>query len=565
MYYDNGYNIVRMCGIWGLLSQTKIQNFGQLYEAFMKIQSRGPDNSSFQLLNPFTLLGFHRLAIMDLTAEGNQPFHHVRQDGSCVYCVCNGEIYPHEELKKEYDIITKSHSDCEVIIPLYEKVGVEKLCKLLGSEFAFIIFDISKDGHVKMIAGRDPIGVRPIFYAVDNQSLCISSEMKGMSDIYDKCYVFPPGHFMTYENGKMELTSYYKYEYKELDPVPDIGEIYSEIRKRLTNAVRKRLYTDRELGFLLSGGVDSSLVCGIAVDLITKEFPDLMKIPIKFFTIQLEGGSVDVPYAIEVFEFLKKKHLLIEHHVFTVTEKELITMLLETSKIIECWDTTTNRASSLQLSICKYVQENTQVRVLFCGENADECCASYAYFHNAPSKIDAKVEAISLVKNVHTSDALRTDRSMAHFSIEARVPFADIEFIDYYLSLPPELIAPIDGLEKHTLRYAFKNQNIIPESVLLRRKCAFSDSTSKKERSWYQIIQEHMNGIISDEEFTNNKDKYEHCPPYTKENYYYRKKFVEYYGNSEEKAKTIPYFWMPKWVPANITDPSARTLANYKE
>lgn len=553
-----------MCGIWALLSQKKIQNFGKLYEAFMKIQPRGPDNSSFQLLNPFTLLGFHRLAIMDLTAEGNQPFHHVRQDGSCVYCVCNGEIYPHEQLKKEYDIVTKSHSDCEVIIPLYEKVGVKKMCELLGSEFAFIIFDISKDGNVKMVCGRDPIGVRPMFYGVDDTSICLASEMKGMSDVYDKCYVFPPGHFMVYENGKMELDAYYKYEYKELDSVPPIEQVYEEVRKRLTNAVRKRLYTDRELGFLLSGGVDSSLVCGIAVDLIVKEFPDLMKTHIKFFTIQLEGGSVDVPYAIEVFEFLKKKHPLIEHHVFTITEKDLLKMLLETPAIIGSFDTTTCRASSLQLSICKYVQENTQVRVLFCGENADECCASYSYLHNAPSPLDAKLEAIRLVKNVHTSDALRTDRTMAHFSIESRVPFADIEFVDYYLSLPPELIAPINGLEKHTLRYSFKDKNIIPESALLRKKCAFSDSTSQRKRSWYQIIQEHMNEIILDEEFIGNKDKYKHCPPYTKENYYYRKKFVEYYSDSEEKAKTIPYFWMPKWSP-ETTDPSARTLANYRE
>ena len=132
-----------MCGIWALLSTIKIHEFGKYYDAFMKIKSRGPEYSSFDLINPFTLLGFHRLAIMDLSANGHQPFHHVREDGSCVYCICNGEIYGHQELREKYGIITTSHSDCEVIIPLYEKLGVDEMIRLLGSEFCFVILDIS--------------------------------------------------------------------------------------------------------------------------------------------------------------------------------------------------------------------------------------------------------------------------------------------------------------------------------------------------------------------------------------------------------------------------------------
>lgn len=552
--------IIHMCGIWALLSQTKINNFGKLYEAFMKIQPRGPDNSSFQLLNPFTLLGFHRLAIMDLTAEGNQPFHHVRQDGSCVYAVCNGEIYPHLELKKAYAIETKSHSDCEVIIPLYERVGVKKMCELLGSEFAFIIFDISKDGKVKMVAGRDPIGVRPMFYGVDDSSICLASEMKGMSDVYDKCYVFPPGHFMVYDDGKMHMEAYYKYEYKELDPVPPIDEIYKEVRKRLTNAVRRRLMTDREMGFLVSGGLDSSLVAGIAIDLIEKEMPHLKDKEISMFTIGFKSGSTDVPYAIEVVDFLKKKHPNIKHHIITIDENEALDAIDETIYACGSLDITSTRASTMNRLVCKYISENTSVKCILSGELSDELLNGYLYSFFAPSARACREDAIRLVKDVHRFDGLRACRSAGHHGLELRLPFAEKEFVDYIFSLPPELTTPSDKqIEKALLRNSFAGQNILPDSVLFRKKAAMSDAVSKKERSWYQIIQEHIEKIVTDKEYNENKDKYSHCKPFTKESYYYRKKFVEYYGDSEEKAKTIPYFWMPKWVISN--DPSARTLS----
>jgi len=553
-----------MCGIWALLSQKKIQNFGKLYEAFMKIQPRGPDNSSFQLLNPFTLLGFHRLAIMDLTAEGNQPFHHVRQDGSCVYCVCNGEIYPHEELKKEYDIVTKSHSDCEVIIPLYEKVGVKKMCELLGSEFAFIIFDISKDGNVKMVCGRDPIGVRPMFYGVDDTSICLASEMKGMSDVYDKCYVFPPGHFMIYEDGKMHMEAYYKYEYKELDPVPPIEQVYEEIRNRFKNCVRKRLMADRPIGALLSGGLDSSLVAGMMIHLIETEFPQLHDKEIHFFSIGFSSGSTDIPYAIEVAEFLKKKHPKIKHHIVTIEEADAIKAIDETIFALESYDITSIRASIVNRLISKYVSENTNVRVLLGGDGHDENCLGYRYELYAPSVLAAKEDGIRLVREVHMFDGKRADRCPAHHNLEARLPFCDPEYIDYIFSLPAELIAPVNGIEKYTPRKAFSGKNIIPESVCWRTKQAFSDAVSKKERSLFEMIQEYIDTIITNEEYLSNKDKYKHNTPFTKESYYYRKKFVEYFGDSEEKSRIIPHFWMPKFV-QNVSDPSARVLSVYKE
>lgn len=565
--YNNTKHKTAMCGIWALFSVIKIQEFGKYYDAFMKIKARGPEYSSYDLVHPNVFIGFHRLAILDITAEGNQPFHYVREDGSCIYCMCNGEIYDYQKLKEEYNIKTKSHSDCEVIIPLYEKFGVEKTIKLLGSEFAFILVDISKDGKVKLIAGRDPIGVRPLFYAMDKDgSICLSSEMKGLSDIYDNVKVFPPGHYMEYENGNMTLTSYYSYDYKQITPVPPMEEIYAEIRRRFINCVRKRLVTDRPFGALLSGGLDSSLVCGVMIHLIETEFPHLKDREIEFFTIGLDTGSTDVPYAIEAVEFFRQKHPKIKHHIVEISKDVPLNAIPDTIKCIESFDITSNRASVLQWLLGKYIPANTTVKVILMGDGSDECNCSYRYELYAPTVDDAKADAIRLVNEMHRYDGKRADRCMAAHGLEVRLPFCDPEYIDYILSLPSYLVAPQNGIEKYTLRKAFSNLNIIPESIIRRTKDAMSDAVSGIEKSWYQIIQEHMETLVSDEEFNTQKDKFKHCPPFTKESYYYRKKFVEYFGDNEEKSKIIEHFWMPKWTKNDETlDPSARVLKIYSD
>lgn len=541
-----------MCGIWTLISTGEIKghNFGKYYSAFMKIKHRGPDYSSFDLITPQILLGFHRLSIMDLTADGNQPFHHVRDDGSCIYCICNGEIYDYEKIKKEYDITTKSHSDCEIIIPLYEKLG-NKMINLLGSEFAFILVDIKADGNVKILAGRDPIGVRPLFYGVDGDSICFSSEIKGLTDIYDKVYVFPPGNFMTYENNRITLEQYYSYSYTQLSYVPSIEDIHAEIRRRTINCVRKRLMAERPFGALLSGGLDSSLVCGII-----KFLNPTVKFPV--FTITFKSGGTDLPYAKQVVEFLD-----LEHYIIEIDEEEALQTLDETINTIESYDITSIRASCIQLLIAKYIKLNTNIRVLLCGENSDELYAGYKYSHYAPDCNVLREDNINLVKDVHRYDGLRTDRTMSNHGLEVRLPFADPEIIDYVFGLPAELTAPKNGIEKALLRDSFSEMNILPHNVLYRNKEALSDGCSTTQKSWYRIIQDKIDTIVSDEEFETHKRDFIHNTPFTKESYYYRKKFVEFFGKSEEKAKLIPHFWMPKWT--NTTDPSARTLSVYKE
>lgn len=539
-----------MCGIWALLSQTKITNHSKFYDAFMKIKHRGPDCSSFNLINNYIIAGFHRLAIMDTSAGGNQPFTYVRPDGSCVYCICNGEIYDYEELKLTYDIKTKSQSDCEIIIPLYEKLGIQKMITLLGSEFVFIIFDIAKDGSTKMYVGSDPFGARPLFYGIDDTSICFSSEMKGLMNYSTTIFRFPPGTYASWEVDKLKFTQYYTYNTLK-SPITEISMIHEEIRHRFTNSVKRRLSTDRNFGALLSGGLDSSLVCAI----IKKLIPDIY-FPV--FTICFTTGGSDLPYAKKV-----AKYLDLEHHIIEINPYDALKEIDETIYAIESYDITTVRASIVQKIIAKYIEANTNIKVLLCGENSDEIFQGYKYFHNQPSSEVGQQESIQLVKDVHMFDGLRTDRTMAFHGLEVRLPFIDPEIVDFVFSLPPDLIQPKNKCEKTILRDAFKPLNILPNDVLYRSKEALSDGCSDYGKSWYQYIQEHMETLVSDEEYLSEKDKFHHCPPISKESYYYRKKFVEYFGDSESVAKTIPYFWMPKWCGEN-NDPSARTLDIYQ-
>jgi asparagine synthase (glutamine-hydrolysing) len=542
-----------MCGIWAFISHKKIVDYGKYYEAFMNIQHRGPDYSSFDLIHSQILLGFHRLAIIDLSIEGNQPFHRISStnDKKYMYSITNGEIYNHAVLKKDYNIRTKSLSDCEIILPLYEKVGIEKLCNLLGSEFATIIVEISY-GKIKIIAARDPVGVRPLFYSLDSDGLYLSSEIKGLCKITKNIKVFPPGSYLVYEpdTNNFDIYEYYSYSNYFLtnnfakNDSYKLGDAYGNIRQLLINAVFSRLKTDREFGCLLSGGLDSSLVAGICRYILPEE-------TIHAFTITFKSGGTDLPYAKKVAEYLRLKH-----HIIEIDEEEALKEIIPTIYSIESYDITTVRASIMQKLIAKYISMNTNIKVLLVGENSDELFGGYLYSHLAPSANDLKKDTITLVRDVHMFDGLRTDRTMSSEGLEVRLPFADIDLVNCIFNLPPEFISPKKGVEKALLRETFEWMNLIPRDVLWRQKEAFSDAVSTLQKSWYQILIDHIETLVTDEEFEKMKNTYIHNPPFTKESYYYRKTFEMLFGNSS--SNVIKYFWMPKW--SNTNDPSARTL-----
>ncbi|MDR1473673.1 MAG: asparagine synthase B [Lactobacillales bacterium] len=503
---------------------------------FEKIAHRGPDDAEI-ITTDHSLWGFHRLAIMDLTTAGNQPFIHNNKE-----LMCNGEIYNSENLRKflEPYYTFHSNSDCEVLLPLFEQVGIDSMVRMLDGEFAFVVSD-NKTG--KIWAARDPFGIRPLFYGYDKkkQKIAFASEAKGLIAWCEKIMPFPPGHY--YTNGEFHLFNDVGNSKLMIEQPLDV--LCEGIRWRLKHAVIKRLHSDAPMGFLLSGGLDSSLVCAIAQKHLEQ--------PIETFAIGMENDPIDLKYAKEVADFLGT-----HHHEVTMSKEDVLKAVKDVIYHLETWDITTIRASIGMYLVAKYIHEKTDIKTLLTGEVADEIFG-YKYTDFAPNATAFQKEAQKRVRELYMYDVLRADRTLAAHSLEARVPFADLDFANYVMSINPTRKMNTYGKGKYLLRHAFDTKNYLPHDILSREKAAFSDAVG---HSMVDYLKEHAEKLYSDLDLLNAKEKYPTHPPFTKEALWYREIFEKFYTGN---ANWIVNFWMPnkKWVGKDVNDPSARVLKNY--
>jgi len=542
-----------MCGIFAYLGNTISTR--SVEEACMNTRNRGPDDNVIKTISKNLTFGFHRLAIMDTSFKGNQPLYHPSKP---YVVVCNGEIYNYKELVEEHNLDPYSNSDCEVILYLYEKYGITKTLRLIDSEaFAFCIYDGLLN---QLIIARDRFGVRPLFISTRlNGELVIASEAKSVVQIIDdddSLEQFAPGTWSSYDvNTFKHIESYRYYGYKYPIMVStDTTEICSNINKLLTESVKKRLMSERPIGCLLSGGLDSSLISA----LVAKEFRESGKGTLETFSIGMKG-STDLMYAQKVADHIGSKH-----HTIELTEEEFLSAIPEVICQIESYDTTTVRASVGNYLVGKYIKENTDITVVFNGDGSDEQ-SGYLYMCNAPSELEFAKECERLLSEIHFFDVLRSDRTLSsNWSLETRAPFLDTDFVNYYMSIHPGFkIYPTGSgiIEKHLLRSSFDNDDLLPSDVLWRKKEAFSDGCSSNERSWHKIIQEHVDKHVTDDEYNKKKHLYTHNTPELKETFYYRTLFDQTYVN---RSDLIPHYWLPKWC-GSLIDPSARELDAYTE
>ena len=521
-----------MCSIMGYCDADA--SLDKFRKALEKTTSRGPDDTRI-LSTGRGYLGFQRLAIMGLTDSGMQPFE---LQGN--YVVCNGEIYGFRKIKEE--LIRKGYtfqsgSDCEILLPLYKELGVGMFEKL-DAEFAMILYDKENDCY---IAARDPIGIRPLFYGKDeNGSLVFASEAKNLVGLCEKIYPFPPGHY--YKNGAFVC-------YRDMSRVETYSEdsmevIAEKIHDKLTAGILKRLDADAPLGFLLSGGLDSSLVCAVSARFLKK--------PIRTFAIGMDRDAIDLKYAREVADFIHS-----DHHEVIITGKDVIEAIEPVIAALGTYDITTVRASIGMYLLCQNIHRTTDIRVLLTGEISDELFG-YKYTDFAPDAEAFQKESEKRIRELFLYDVLRADRCISVNSLEARVPFGDLDFVDYVMHIDPELKLNRYGKGKYLLRHAF-DRGYLPQSILMREKAAFSDAVGHSLRD---EIFSYAETVYTDEEFAEKCRKYTHCAPYTKESLLYREIFEKYYP---DQAHMIPDFWMPNkdWEGCNVTDPSARVLSNY--
>ena len=576
-----------MCGIFAILNnEPEIVDNDFVKRQFMKSASRGPDNSVYKRLINQTHFGFHRLAINGLNDESNQPI--------CIdniVLICNGEIYNYKELYELIDVIPNTESDCEIIIHLYKKFGIEYTLQLLDGVFAFMIcdYDYNMDTFVLYIA-RDPYGVRPLFsYKPFNSDIILfASELKNISQftkvLYDyNIQQFHPGTYSIYtfhthvkskwklekENVKYHSTGFNSiidYNHSVNTSMDLVGKqtgtedcIFNSIQYYLMNAVKKRvLISDRPIACLLSGGLDSSLITSLVNDIYKKTGNN--NIPLETYSIGMEG-SEDLYYARYVSEYLGTKHTEIK-----LTEQEFIDAIPEVIYAIESYDTTTVRASIGNYLLGKYISKHSKAKIVFNGDGSDELCGGYLYMHACPNSLEFDKECRRLLQDIHMFDVLRSDKCISSHGLEPRTPFLDRSWVQSYLSIHPNIrYHPRNNqCEKWLLRTAFSKDKILnheskpflPDEVLWRRKEAFSDGVSKTTKSLYQMIQEYVETIPL-QTMKNNTIRIN--PPKTTEQRYYRNIYENHFTGL---GHLTPYFWMPKYVDA--TDASARTLQIYK-
>jgi len=596
-----------MCGIFALLNNND-KKVGRTFlsEQFMKGEHRGPEYSHIESTMIKLLFGFHRLAINGLNVNSHQP---IKIDN--VALICNGEIYNYNELYESMCVSPETQSDCEVIIHLYLKYGIEHTLQMLDGVFAFCLVDYRlSEESPKLYVARDPYGVRPLYAlsrprndTTGESVFAFASELKQLVHVRDKFNAlsttttipskqllsrkkkkkpytithFQPGTYSCFELPSglncawipiANNAVYHTPGFQSCIANKDISmdEILRNIQTYLQSAVYKRCSTtERPIACLLSGGLDSSLIAALVNEYhITNKLPT-----IETYSIGL-AGSPDLHYAKMVADHLGTKHTEV-----VLTEEDFLQAIPEVIYDIESYDTTTVRASIGNWLLGKYISNNSSAKVIFNGDGADELAGGYLYTGCAPDTIEFDKECRRLLKDIHKFDVLRSDKSISSHGLEPRTPFLDREWTQYYLSIPLRYRFHSAGghVEKYLIRHAFSREHfmnsnqdtLLPEQTLWRRKEAFSDGVSKETRSLYTIVQEFackaLRDILTEDGTDIMADEVHYKPhlyPQDDEQCYYRKIFDSYFSYCEE---ILPYFWMPKYIAAK--DSSARTLKIY--
>ena len=553
-----------MCGIVCLFDakqKTEILR-PQVLEMSKKIRHRGPDWSGiFQ--NEKVIFSHERLAIVDPTS-GKQPLF--SKDKKFVLAV-NGEIYNHRELRLEFpEYEFQTESDCEVIIPLFQKYGKNFVDKLNGI-FAFAIYDIDNDIY---FVARDHMGICPLYQGWDkNGNYYVASELKALEGVCKTIENFLPGHFLFSPEG-YELQQWYKRDWEDFENVKDNPSDIAELRKALEDAVHRQLMSDVPYGVLLSGGLDSSIISAVTAkysrnriesgDTQEAWYPRLHS-----FAVGLEG-SPDLMASKKVAD-----HIGSIHHEVHFTVQEGLDAVRDVIYHLETYDVTTIRASTPMYLLARVIK-SMGIKMVLSGEGADEIFGGYLYFHKAPNAKEFHEENVRKLNKLHLYDCLRANKSLMSWGIEGRVPFLDKEFMDVAMRLNPKdkmVTAHEPKIEKWILRKAF--EDLLPESITWRQKEQFSDGVGY---SWIDSLKEVANQEVTDEMMKNSKFRFPINTPQNKEEYRYRTIFEEHFP-SETAAATVPS--VPsvacstpialEWDEAfkNANDPSGRAVLSVHE
>ncbi|TPX31995.1 asparagine synthase (glutamine-hydrolysing) [Synchytrium microbalum] len=578
-----------MCGIFAIFGYGgDIQTMRPLAVACAKrVRHRGPDWSGVAI-SENNILCHERLAIVGVDS-GAQPLSN--EDGTLLLSV-NGEIYNHVTLRKllKKPHTFKTHSDCEIILHLYEEMGADLVPHLDGM-FSFILYDTVKKTY---LCARDHVGITTLYqgWRHSDKSVWFASEMKSLSEDCDRIIAFPPGHYYTSSDAALHQWYHPKWYDDVKNNLPPLAEeqtvqteeedaaMYVALREKLEKAVKKRLMTEVPYGVLLSGGLDSSLIAAIASRIKRSQAEEDLRAErgasagnvnddddtrsaisqssawprLHTFSIGLPNAP-DLVAAQRVATFLKSAH-----HEFTFTVAEGIDAIEDVIYHLETYDVTTVRASTPMYLMSRKIKA-IGVKMVLSGEGSDEIFAGYLYFHQSPSAQALHHECISRIQNLHTSDCLRANKATMAWGLEARVPFLDRAFLDTSMLQVPanhklSKRAPYNHyMEKYVIRRAFdiKEDPYLPHDILWRQKEQFSDGVGY---TWIDSLKDHAEKMVTDEQLAAVAERFPHDPPTTKEGYWYREVFEKHFPSKACLESVVR--WIPRKDWGCAEDPSGR-------
>ena len=548
-----------MCGIVALfdINNSSIDLIRKRSLEMIKlVRHRGPDWSGIYS-SENAILAHERLCIVDVES-GKQPIKSIKED---LILTVNGEIYNHKKIRDDSKILYEytTNSDCEVILSLYRNKGVNFLNDLSGI-FAFALYDVNKNAY---LIARDPMGVMPLYIGWDEfNNLNVASEMKSLVKYCKKIKEFPPGHY--YSSNEKKFVKYYKKDWMKYEEVAENKTSIKEIKKSLEDAVKNQLMSDVPFGVLLSGGLDSSIVAALVKKFSQKRVEsddkqDAWWPQIHSFAIGLEN-SPDLEASKEA-----AKHIGTVHHEKTFTIEEGFDAIRDVIYFLETYDVTTIRASTPMYLLARVIR-SMGIKMVLSGEGADEIFGGYLYFHKAPNAKEFHKETVRKLDKLHFYDCLRANKSMAAWGVECRVPFLDKDFLDVAMSInPKDKMVGNNKMEKWILRKAFEKE--LPTSILWRQKEQFSDGVGY---GWIDYLKDYTEKNISDKKFEKRKKTFPIHTPKSKEEYYYRSIFEEFYP-LDSAIKCVPssksvacsteeaLLWDKKFK--NLNDPSGRIIS----
>ncbi|TMN22682.1 asparagine synthase B [Lentibacillus cibarius] len=456
---------------------------GKIRDVLQSMHHRGPDEGGDALLDAFHL-AHQRLSIVGVK-QGKQP---IVSEDSAKWIVADGEIYNYRNLKKQLSdtMAFLTESDSEVPLKLYEAEGPESV-KNLDGMFAFIIVGTE---NKTFMAARDTLGIKPLYYGEDNTgNMVFASELKTLYNVTDDVHEFPPGNYYTPEEGFVMYRHIQQPESQHIFSENEMPKMMAGIRHHLERAVRKQLVADVEVGVLLSGGLDSSLIALLAQENRKR------KQPLKSFCVG-SAESEDVRRARQVAEEIGSCH-----YEYIFDEQELIDYLQEVIYHLESFDSSLVRSAIPNYFVSRLAAENG-VKVILSGEGADELFSGYQYLKGIKDTEKLNRELVRIINTLHNISLQRGDRmSMAH-SVELRMPFLDLDFIAYALKIPAELKLNDDQVEKWILRKAYDGR--LSDNIIWRDKAEFSEGSGALD-----ILERYAENQYSDTELARANSDHE--------------------------------------------------------